>query len=233
MSRVGWSLVPDYQRRLAENDPTRIRFRFFVVQGAMPRSRDEMSKADSMAVTWHKNLDRGVAALPDGTILIPDYKLVGIGNEAQLATLLSCAITSVVQKQGFITRQSGLSADKDAGSLAMGSDVPMTPAGLIFYLFRNEQALRLGIRQMYLAGYDIREAPFAWAAAAGKTAANPLPGTDNTTSEIPWYTAYAFDYISHFYSGVDFSKLKTGEREYSQFLDELRKADPEAFERRK
>ncbi len=233
VSDLGWSLVPEYQRRLTEKDPTKIEFRFYVVQGMKPRLRDEMSKADAMTLTWHKNLARGVAALPDGMILIPDYMLVEIGSEAQLATLLSCAITSVVQKQGFVTRQSGLSADKDAGSLAMGSDVPMTPAGLIFYLFRNEQALRIGIRQMYLAGYDIREAPFAWAAAAGKTAANPLPGTDNIASEIPWYTAYAFDYISRFYSWVDFSKLKRGEREYTQFLDELRKTDPEAFERSK
>lgn len=189
VSDLGWSLVPDYQRRLAENDPAKIEFRFYAVQAIKARFSDEMSKADSMALTWHKNLDRSLAASPDGMILIPDYMLARIGSEAQLATLLSCAITSVVQKQGFVTRQSGLSADKDAGSLAMGSDVPMTPAGLIFYLFRNEQALRIGIRQMYLAGYDIREAPFAWAAAAGKTAANPLPGTDNIASEIPWYTA--------------------------------------------
>jgi hypothetical protein len=34
-------------------------------------------------------------------------------------------------------------------------------------------------------------------------------------------------------SGVDFIKLKRGEREYAQLLDQLRKADPEAFERRK
>ena len=47
--------------------------------------------------------------------------------------------------------------------------------------------------------------------------------------EIPWYAAYAFNYISQYYKDVDYSKLKRGEAEYQQFLQELRKADPEAF----
>ena len=46
---------------------------------------------------------------------------------------------------------------------------------------------------------------------------------------IPWETAYAFDYISKFYSDVDYSRLKRGEKEYAQFLDALRKADLGAF----
>ncbi len=34
-------------------------------------------------------------------------------------------------------------------------------------------------------------------------------------------------------SGVDLSKLKRGEADYAQFLDELRKADPAAFDTKK
>ena len=51
-------------------------------------------------------------------------------------------------------------------------------------------------------------------------------------NDVPWDTAYAFDYISQYYSDVDYSKLKMGEAEYAQFLDELRKADPAAFEKK-
>ena len=82
---------------------------------------------------------------------------------------------------------------------------------------------------MLLAGYDIRDAPYAWAAAEGKPTPNPVSNID----EVPWYTQYAFSYISQFYSDVDYSKLKRGEKEYAAFLDELRKADPEAFAEKK
>ncbi len=46
---------------------------------------------------------------------------------------------------------------------------------------------------------------------------------------MPWYATYGFNYISQLYPDVDYSKLKRGEKEYAQFLDELRRADPEAF----
>ena len=86
---------------------------------------------------------------------------------------------------------------------------------------------------MYLAGYDIREAPFAWVVAQGKPVPNPIIDSKEPDKEIPWYAAYAFDYISKYYSDVDYSKLKRGEAEYAQFLEELRKADPQAFEESK
>ncbi len=93
----------------------------------------------------------------------------------------------------------------------------------------NEQALRLGIRRMYLAGYDIREAPFVWAVVKGKPINNPILNSKSPNQEIPWYAAYAFDYISKYYKDVDYSKLKRGEGEYAEFLGELRKGDPAAF----
>ncbi len=87
---------------------------------------------------------------------------------------------------------------------------------------------------MLNSGYDIREAPFAWSIARSKIVANPIQinGRKQSPAQFSWYTAYAFDYISKYYSDVDYSKLKKGEAEYQQFLDELRKADPEAFEKK-
>ena len=79
---------------------------------------------------------------------------------------------------------------------------------------------------MYLTGYDIREAPFAWAVAQGKAVANPVINSKHPDKEIPWYAAYAFNYISQYYKDVDYSKLKRGDAEYQRFLRELRKADP-------
>ena len=80
-----------------------------------------------------------------------------------------------------------------------------------------------------MAGYDIREAPFAWAVAQGMSVNNPVINSKDPDKEIPWYAAYAFNYISQYYKDVDYSKLKRGRKEYQQFLEELRKADPEAF----
>lgn len=66
--------------------------------------------------------------------------------------------------------------------------------------------------------------------AQGKPINNPLIDSKHPDKEIPWYAAYAFDYLSQYYQDVDYSKLKHGDAEYQQFLGELRKADPEAFE---
>lgn len=62
-----------------------------------------------------------------------------------------------------------------------------------------------------------------------RQADDPVPKKKMNPDWIPWETAYAFDYISKFYSDVDYSRLKRGEKEYAQFLDALRKADLGAF----
>ncbi len=58
---------------------------------------------------------------------------------------------------------------------------------------------------------------------------NPVINSKDPDKEIPWYAAYAFNYISQYYKDVDYSKLKRGRKEYQQFLEELRRADPGAF----
>ena len=55
---------------------------------------------------------------------------------------------------------------------------------------------------------------------------NPIINSKHPYQEIPWYAAYAFNYINHYYQDVDYSKLKRGQRKYQQFLQELYKADP-------
>ena len=161
---------------------------------------------------------------PDGLILLPDRLLSRLHDSAEVAAILSFGIDSVLQRQGYRAWPEIMSpeAQKRIGlqSWAFFDS---------FGLWQEEQQIRLGIRRMLLAGYDIREAAFVWTLAAGKAAANPVFNAEHPDQEFPWYTTYAFDYISQFYSDVDYNKLKRGEKEYAQFLDELRKADPEAF----
>jgi hypothetical protein len=241
VSRLGRKLIPASWEEAQANGPSKIQFRFYVVHsfpawlgsyyveanGFMPRYELLLWNRQS-PFYYHKPPPGATAseavASPDGTVLIPDGVLGALQNEAQLAAMLSYAITSAIQAQGF----HGLPSYLVPNGLerASGIDAPNSPA---VGLWQNEQVLRLGIRQMYLAGYDIREAPYAWAVAQGKPVNNPVIDSKHPDKEIPWYAAYAFNYISQYYPDADYSKLKRGEKEYQQFLHELRKADPGAF----
>jgi hypothetical protein len=220
VSSLGNELVPPYQRSLPKSDPTKIDFRFYVVRGSQSALTDASISVGGLRFRERPTIEDAAIAMPDGLVFIPDSTLSRIRNSAQMAAILSYAITTVLQKHAYLTSRSL----RNSG--AVGDWTPY----YAFAILKDEQALRIGIRQMYLAGYDIREAPFGWALAAGKTVANPLIDPAPPNNQIPWYTTYAFNYISQFYSDVDYSKLKRGEREYAQFLDELRKADPEAFD---
>jgi len=221
VSKVGMGLVPLYQKSLPDSDTTKIHFQFYVVRpfhapfasglvdinGVLPYSDGAGGFEYHNPAIFTQVKD--VIALPSGLVLIPDQVLASLQNEAQLAALLSCSVTSVLQKQAYLAKHHS--------------------NGFYFaalWLRLNEQALRIGIRQMYLAGYDIREAPFAWAVAQGKPVNNPVINSKDPDKEIPWYAAYAFNYISQYYKDVDYSKLKRGEAEYQEFLKKLYKADP-------
>ena len=216
ISRIGMMLVPKYQKELPTSDPTKINFKFYVVHSFIYVPKAHFLSVDGHLPRHYSSAYRynapkphfsvtSVIAVPDGTILVPDVTLAQMQSQTQVMALLSYAITAILQKQAYI---------------ACGGDV--------YDCLRNEkeQLIRIGIRQMYLAGYDIREAPYAWAVEQGEPVNNPVKDSKHPEKEIPWYAAYAFNYISQYYKDVDYSKLKRGEKEYQQFLQELYKADP-------
>ena len=174
-----------------------------------------------------RSIVREIVYTADGTVLVPDTVLAHLNNEAQCAASLSYALAIVHQQtiehlervQGFQPHIWSLNSATNGTSN-------------LKYMWRfilnlNQKTLRLGINRMYETGYDIREAPFAWAAAQGKPVPKQVLRPNNS---FPWFATYAVDYINHYYADVDYSKLKRGEQEYAQFLEELRKADPQAFE---
>ena len=233
ISQLGTELLPQYQKQLAADDPTKIDFRFYVVypftdtpgnhfveiDGAPPKFGFFARSHITYNSPQRNTRVQDVISMPNGVIIIPDITLVRMHSRAQLAALLSYAVTSVVQRQAYIAWRNVTSPRARRFNIH--------PSYIYaFSYWQNEQALRIGIRQMYLAGYDIREAPFAWAVAQGKPVQNPIINSKHPDQEIPWYAAYAFNYISHYYQDVDYSKLKRGEREYQHFLQELYKADP-------
>jgi hypothetical protein len=162
---------------------------------------------------------------PDGTVLIADTALAHLQNEAEFAALLSYSLAATDQQlvQGIFRAQHFIGGRWSSSGNRNGYWIWQ------FIWNLNEQVLRLGIRQMYLAGYDIRYAPFAWAVEQGKREKTPVvdPG-----KHMPWYATYAFNAINQLYQNVDYSKLKRGRAEYAQFLQELYKADP-SLEQRK
>ncbi|MHB1958814.1 MAG: hypothetical protein ACYCO5_07255 [Acidobacteriaceae bacterium] len=238
ISKLGASLVPKYQQSLSGTDPGKILFRFYVVRpfwaGHFLRYKYGFQNIDGTSCETGGEGDFGysnpngrsfmkdIVFTQNGVVLIPENVLGSLSNESELAALLSYGISSTIQNQFF--RLWSITTYAPGVNLHTMSSNDLKLCAFVTRL--NEQTLRIGIRQMYLGGYDIREAPFAWAVAQGKPANNPVIGSKHPDKEIPWYAAYAFNYISQYYQNVDYSKLKRGRAEYQQFLKELYKADP-------
>ena len=159
----------------------------------------------------------------DGAILIADIALSHLTNEAEFAALISYSLSAT--DQNLINRLFRVQLYKTGYWSYIKNQSGVWISQLTWNM--NKQVLRLGIQQMYSAGYDIRYAPLAWSVEQGKHIKGSLIVAD--PRQMPWYGDYGFNVISQLYPNVDYSKLKRGEREYQQFLQELRKADPEAF----
>ena len=240
VTKLGREMIPEYQKNLSDDDPAKIKFTFYVIHPFIVTVGNDFVSIDGalpsvgeFKYTYNSpksgNAVNSIIAMPNGLILIPDCVPSYLNNSAQFSALLSYAITSVLQKQAYLAWPIITSPYARHLYLLRESAYPFIPFGY----WQTTQQLRIGIRQMYLAGYDIREAPYAWAVAQGTPVNNPVMNSKHPDQETPWYAAYAFDYISQYYKDVDYSKLKRGDAEYAEFLGELRKADPAAFAAKK
>jgi hypothetical protein len=230
VSTAANEVIPPYQKQLQLEKNSQINIRCFVVSTFKNIPTNYYVQIDGhptdsshliftnlkslLTVPKDVKTIRRIVAMPDGTVLIPDVELASFENKAQMEFALSAAISSIVQRQAYFNK-------------IYQSSTP-DPSVTDGY-FQTQRVIRFGIHQMYLAGYDVREAPYVWALARGKPVNNPIIDSKDPNKEIPWYAAYAFDYISQYYKDVDYSKLKRGDAEYATFLQELRKADPVAF----
>lgn len=80
LDRIGASLIPAYQRNLPNSDPTKINFRFQLI--------DEPK--------WHDAM-----TLPNGIILVPHEVVERLQNDSQLATVLADNIACAIEKQSY------------------------------------------------------------------------------------------------------------------------------------
>lgn len=210
VTRVGEGLIPQYQKDLPAPDPSKINFRFYVVEKP---SRWKEVLADA-------------SATPGGIIYIPDNVLAVLDNEAQLAALLSNCIAGTLDKQVYVHRQRlkaqnivGLASDF-AGLYGLPIGIGNSISAQRLELQMNERASRIGLRYMLHAGYDIRQAPFAWSVAANQKVKNPWP-----SGAMPSALAQNVMGDLYFqYPSTDYSQLKTDREAYQKMLVELRAA---------
>jgi len=153
VNRIGESLVPAYQKRLPEDDPSKINFRFEVVHG---------------------NWGPVPAALPDGTILVPHEAVERMQSDSQLAALIADGIACVLEKQAMRLRLTVrmLTAGETAAGVAsilpfvnlVGLPATFALGSRDLAVVRTEmhQSERVSLTLLRDAGYDIQQAPVAW-----------------------------------------------------------------------
>lgn len=242
LGRMGTDLVHAIYNDVPKQEPKGIHFRFYVtsetgqmptgyftdIDGMLPSFAPHIGEAPRYAhgrlLAPERDHSGDIFVSPDGVVLVPATLLARLHNEAQAAALLSFAISSVLQKQGYRAWPEIMSpqAQRRLGLMGRASFES-------FGELQVEQQVRLGIRMMYLAGFDIREAPFAWSFAQKIPVANPILDNRDPKKATSWYTAYGFNVICHFYQSANFGKLESGVEEYSRFIEALRRADPDAF----
>ncbi len=155
---VGRKLVPAWHTALPASDPSRINFRFYVIDS--PNRRD-------------------AAALPSGIILVPTQLLARLPDDAQLAAILAEKIAGLLEQQPqplpLTNSQLATSATLTgaefipfvglaASGYNIGSGVSAFKANRRF----AEQRERVSLSLLKDAGYDISQAPVAWWLIASK-----------------------------------------------------------------
>jgi hypothetical protein len=152
VSRVGWSLVPEYQKQLADKDPSKIHFRFYAVDGVMERAEVNSN---------------------NGLILIPTGVVSRLGSDDnRLAAVLADGVAYNLQRQ--LARS--VSVNRVVNSVnALGYativfvpwvDVATSLAtGIVnakIETAAEQQRGRVALALLANAGYDPRQAPEAW-----------------------------------------------------------------------
>jgi len=157
--RVGLSVVPAYQKLLADDDPAKIQFRFYAVDEA--RIRTDLS-------CWQ------------GLVLVPRLVVERLANDDQLAAVLADGVALNIQVQS--TRLIAENRELVGGELAVEVAGWLVPgvglAGDIGALViahemearLQEQRGRIALALMANAGYDPWQAPEAWRLLAPKQA---------------------------------------------------------------
>lgn len=155
LTRIGVSLIPKYQMALAKTDPTRIDFRFQVLDDNKDTAK------------W-----RDARTLPNGIILIPHLAVERMQNDSQLAAVLADNIACALEKQPLAKNEMGkkMTLAQIAGAaggifipgLGLATSVGNAAAANHMLHESEDQSGRVSLWLLKDAGYDIYQAPMAW-----------------------------------------------------------------------
>ena len=174
VDRIGHHLIPEYQTTLPDDDPSKIHFRFVVIDA--------------------KSL-RGVTYDLTGLVLIPETVVERLSNDDQLAALLADGVAYQLQRQGSaIVKENRYLAPVLIAGDTLGFLVP--GVGTAALLVTNgaahreaeafmEQRARVALSLMADAGFDPHQAPEAWRITEPKH----LPA-DQSTLKYPQISGY-------------------------------------------
>lgn len=157
VARIGKSLVPDYLREMAKNDPTKIDFCFYAIDDEKIRS--------------------GYAIVDKHTILVPKQTIERLQNDSQLAAILAEGLAEALERRRSTTGATitGYALGSAlTGALAVA--YPLSAVGLATDLVPSkykggrilvetsiqEQRDRVALGLMADAGYDPHQAPNVW-----------------------------------------------------------------------
>jgi hypothetical protein len=150
VARIGASLVPAYQKQLAENDPAKIAYRFYVVQEPQFRS------------------DFGCSS---GLVLVPEAVVKRLKSDDQLAAVLADGISANLELQSarLIAQLWSITGIEIAADVAAGfsgwgllAQEGVDVAKRVVDTRFIEQRGRMALALMADAGYDPWAAPEAW-----------------------------------------------------------------------
>jgi hypothetical protein len=151
INALGTRLIPTFQRELPDGDPTKIKFRFQLVD--------------------QKNLHDGLA-LPSGIILVPFQVVLRLQNDTQLATIRADDIATAIEKEGLrelpakekmeILRVAGTAGGFFVPGLGFVTGVINHEAKNKIDKYAEAQSGRVSLDLLHDAGFDITQAPVTW-----------------------------------------------------------------------
>lgn len=184
IDRIGQSVIPAYQKALPVTDPTRIHFRFQVVE-------------------TDRFLD--AIAFANGIILVPYPAITRLENDSEIAAVLADNIAASLEKQEILHqpaqhRMLAAGIAGDIGGLVvpgLGIATGLTTGGVEKHAItmHRRQSGRVALCFMQDAGYDLTQAPVAWWLLAP---AKPKP---LAKTHVPDRAAYLFSVLGTTWRG--------------------------------
>ncbi len=179
ISAIGTRLVPAYQRQLPAADPTRIDFRFQLVDDRTLRT---------------------TLSSPSGVIQVPEFIPAALADDSQLAAILAAAVAEVLEKQTLraIPPNNARTAASIAGNVAgvfvpglgLATNLATSKNASIAQDRQEEQSVRTALPFLQDAGFDPTQAPIAW-----WTLSTPKPKPLAQT-RLPHRTQYLYKLLS-------------------------------------